>query len=108
NQFDLLGQAISLSGPIGPNFTSSYSVALDGSSPRAFSANRITSTAILYYADNLGPGEHTVPIINHGVSNATDITRRTRDSNTQNCFGIYQAQVWKGEEVVTPTSNDTK
>ncbi|KAJ3852152.1 hypothetical protein EV368DRAFT_65159 [Lentinula lateritia] len=101
-------QAISLSGPIGPNFTSSYSVALDGSSPRDFSANRITSTAILYYADNLGPGEHTVTIINHGVGNATDITRRTTDSNTQNCFGIYQAQVWKGEfEVVTPTSNDT-
>ncbi|KAJ4464171.1 hypothetical protein C8R41DRAFT_872197 [Lentinula lateritia] len=100
-------QAISLSGPIGPNFTSSYSVALDGSSPRAFSAKRITSTAILYYADNLGPGEHTVTIINHGVSNATDITRRTTDSNTQNCFGIYQAQVWKGEEVVTSTSNDT-
>ncbi|KAJ3930124.1 MAG: hypothetical protein NXY57DRAFT_1088163 [Lentinula lateritia] len=107
NQSDFLGQAISLSGPIGPNFTSSYSVALDGSTPRAFSANRITSTAILYYADNLGPGEHTVTIINHGVSNATDITRRTTDSNTQNCFGIYQAQVWKGEEVVTPTSNDT-
>ncbi|KAJ3758239.1 hypothetical protein EV360DRAFT_3810, partial [Lentinula raphanica] len=58
------GQSISLFGPIGPNFTTSYSVAVDDLSPRYFSARRIDGTAVLYHADHLGLGNHTIAVIN--------------------------------------------
>ncbi|KAJ3984208.1 hypothetical protein F5890DRAFT_67497 [Lentinula detonsa] len=98
--FEIVGQAISLSGPIGPNYTSSYSVVLDDLPPRYFSATRTPGTAVLYHADQLGPGNHTVTIINHGVGNVTvnntNVRRQATVSDPQNCFGIHQAQVWKG------------
>ncbi|KAJ3783095.1 hypothetical protein GGU10DRAFT_405605 [Lentinula aff. detonsa] len=96
----IVGQAISLSGPIGPNYTSSYSVVLDDLPPRYFSATRTPGTAVLYHADQLGPGNHTVTIINHGAGNVTvnntNVRRQATFSDPQNCFGIHQAQVWKG------------
>ncbi|KAJ4464378.1 hypothetical protein J3R30DRAFT_3767175 [Lentinula aciculospora] len=112
-----LCQAVSLSGPIGLNYTSLYSVVLDNSTPRSFnSVNRIGGTAVLFHADNLGPGNHTVIIINHGVGDTaaqlgTNIRRQATHSNssldTPNRFGINEAQVWKGESTaIIPHATD--
>ncbi|KAF5361544.1 hypothetical protein D9757_012082 [Collybiopsis confluens] len=61
------GQAVSLQGLVGPDCTNSYNVTLDDSPPRTFDAsNRISISTTLYYADNLGPGNHTVKIYNLG------------------------------------------
>ncbi|KAF5383351.1 hypothetical protein D9757_008376 [Collybiopsis confluens] len=61
------GQAVSLQGLVGPDCTNSYNVTLDDSPPRTFDAsNRISISTTLYYADNLGPGNHTVKICNLG------------------------------------------
>lgn len=109
-----LGQAISLIGPIGSNYTSNYTVALDGLSPRRFcEANRINRTALLYHADNLGPGNHTITIINGvDVTDATCTTgvggslRDRQTTNSQSLFGIDHARVWNvTDDIITPPSN---
>jgi hypothetical protein len=105
------GQAISLIGPIGSNYSSTYTVSLDGSHPRTFSGSgRINRTALLYHADNLGPGNHTIIITNRGditpVTGATsvrDVHARQTGTGSQNFFGVDQAQIWQGDIVTTPT-----
>ncbi|KAE9409292.1 hypothetical protein BT96DRAFT_913451 [Gymnopus androsaceus JB14] len=102
-------QAISLFGPIGAKYASSYHVSLDGFPPRTFfSANRINETdALLYYADNLGAGNHTVKVTNGGGSTAAAARRgiqaRQTETDSQSLLGINNAQVWQ-EETATVTT----
>ncbi|KAF8972312.1 hypothetical protein BDZ97DRAFT_1913525 [Flammula alnicola] len=58
----LLGDAIALYGPVGPNSTSAYAVSLDGGTPFFFSATKqfYRPQQILFFASNLGAGSHSL------------------------------------------------
>ncbi|TFK27542.1 hypothetical protein FA15DRAFT_586164 [Coprinopsis marcescibilis] len=58
------GDAIALFGPSGPQFASSYSVAINNTNARAFSALKplFRSKQLLYYGANLGLGNHSLTI----------------------------------------------
>jgi hypothetical protein len=58
------GDAIALYGPVGPNSTLAYSVQVDNGSPSLYSANKqfYRSQQMLFYAGNLGVGQHSLQI----------------------------------------------
>ncbi|KAG6878473.1 hypothetical protein C0993_006315 [Termitomyces sp. T159_Od127] len=63
--FHMEGDAISLYGSVGPN-NGAYSVQLDAQSAETFVATEPTyvTQTLLYYGNNLGPGNHTLHVIN--------------------------------------------
>uniref|UniRef100_A0A8H7Y2I2 Transmembrane protein n=1 Tax=Psilocybe cubensis TaxID=181762 RepID=A0A8H7Y2I2_PSICU len=58
------GDAVALYGPVGPNSCTAYSVKVDNGNPTVFSANRqfYRPQQILFYAFNLGVGQHMLQI----------------------------------------------
>ncbi|KAF8876705.1 hypothetical protein CPB84DRAFT_384909 [Gymnopilus junonius] len=61
---DIPSDAIALYGPVGPNVSTSYAVRVDNGSPTTFSASKqfYRPQQILFYAGNLGPGQHTLQV----------------------------------------------
>ncbi|KAH9484937.1 hypothetical protein JR316_0001841 [Psilocybe cubensis] len=61
---DKAGDAVALYGPVGPNSCTAYSVKVDNGNPTVFSANRqfYRPQQILFYAFNLGVGQHMLQI----------------------------------------------
>lgn len=55
---------MALYGPVGPNSTSVYSIMIDNQTPSAFSANKVfyRPQQVLYFAANLGSGQHSLQI----------------------------------------------
>jgi hypothetical protein len=55
---------VSLYGPVGPG-SSPYSVQLDGGSPANYGGEKqfYTPNILLYHADDLGPGRHTLKLL---------------------------------------------
>lgn len=60
------GDAIQIFGSVGPD-NAPYSVELDGGSPVTYNATKLSDyqQVLLYYADNLGPGQHNVQMTNN-------------------------------------------
>ncbi|PPQ65434.1 hypothetical protein CVT26_000086 [Gymnopilus dilepis] len=59
-----VSDAVALYGSVGPNGTTHYAVQLDNGSPSTFSANKqfYRPNQILFYAGNLGGGQHTLQV----------------------------------------------
>lgn len=59
------GDAVKIYGSVGPH-NAPYQVELDGGSPVSYNATKQTAyeQVLLYYADNLGPGQHNVQMTN--------------------------------------------
>lgn len=57
------GDAVQIFGSVGPD-NAPYSVELDGGSPVTYNATKQSDyqQVLIYYADNLGPGQHNVQI----------------------------------------------
>ncbi|KAF9456657.1 hypothetical protein BDZ94DRAFT_1177253 [Collybia nuda] len=86
---------VSLYGSTGP-LNSPYTVQLDSWPNKTFQGNRPTykTQSLLYYADNLGPGDHTLTITNEADSNlqidyATFHKFTSSPSRCVNIFLIY-------------------
>lgn len=62
----LPGDAVSIFGTIGPN-NSRYSVQLDGTTSRTFSARKqyFAAQVLLFQANNIGDSEHSLVLQNH-------------------------------------------
>ena len=58
------GDAVALYGSVGPNNTQSYTVQIDNGNPSVYNANKATykPQEMLYYAGNLGGGQHTLQV----------------------------------------------
>ncbi|KAF8876706.1 hypothetical protein CPB84DRAFT_1689013 [Gymnopilus junonius] len=59
-----VSDAVALYGPVGPNVSTNYEVHVDNGAPATFSANKqfYRPQQILFYAGNLGPGQHTLQV----------------------------------------------
>lgn len=70
----LAGDVVSLYGTIGPQ-NSDYTARLDDWPAKTVFANRLTwaPQVLLFHADNLGPGNHTLTIINQDDDKLLDI-----------------------------------
>ncbi|EEB95346.1 hypothetical protein MPER_05695, partial [Moniliophthora perniciosa FA553] len=90
HQFYFHGVAVSLYGTIGPSNSRSYTVQVDDETPQVHSAYRDewVSRQVLFNADNLGPGSHSVVICNGKCS---DLSSRQDD---QGLLELDFANVW--------------
>lgn len=62
--YTFTGNSVSLYGPIGPNY-SPYTVQVDGGTVSHYNASNVNfiPQVILYYADGLGPGTHSLKVM---------------------------------------------
>uniref|UniRef100_A0A0W0GCL8 Transmembrane protein n=1 Tax=Moniliophthora roreri TaxID=221103 RepID=A0A0W0GCL8_MONRR len=102
--FLMSGIAVSLYGTIGPSNSRSYTVQVDNETPQVYSAYRDiwAPRQMLFNADNLGPGSHSVVICNGKCS---DLSSRQDD---QGLLELDFARVWAVNITIsTPTSTST-
>lgn len=68
------GDVVQVFGTCGPQ-NGPYQVQLDGGSPVSFNATKAANfeQVLIYYADNLGPGKHTVKFINQPASSGQSL-----------------------------------
>ncbi|KAG6860614.1 hypothetical protein C0995_009368 [Termitomyces sp. Mi166 len=87
NGLRIYGDAVALYGSVGPD-NGPYSIQLDNGTSKDYSANTKTYTAqsLLYYGSNIGPGNHSLTIINqandlfeidYAVKKAIDVSTPT-------------------------------
>jgi hypothetical protein len=64
------GDSITVYGSVGPQ-NSAYTAQMDQGSPVSFNASRSAffDQQVIYYADNLGPGNHVLQLTNEPTSN---------------------------------------
>lgn len=73
--FGVKGDVVSLFGTIGPS-QSPYLVSVDGGEPSTFSGTKrdFTTQVLLYHADSLGPGPHTLNVTNQPVASLQSLS----------------------------------
>ncbi|KAL0563244.1 hypothetical protein V5O48_018830 [Marasmius crinis-equi] len=116
NEYNVHSQVVCLYGAVGPQNTRSYTVQVDSGGIHNFSARRSLwePKKMLFYADNLGPGEHYVVVTNgYAATKTPRFTGARRQEEDVGLLEFDHAAVWNADVVTsssttaTPTSTVT-